>query len=389
MNHGQTRTAYTCRAQDEWILKLGRPGQPAANLAEAQLIAKNASLFPSLYAQGVAHSWKRHERVAKEETTFLLVEKLTVLEDAIGDSEPSRQYHLLLQAALYVALLAKAGVRASDCKLKNLGIRSSGEVLALDFATYVLAPNTLGAKGIRSLLSNSRKHIEGAIVDAVERVWQSARTLDSFIESASGSPAPPRAPPVLRCPWPGAPLVAAAEEPLVAAACQASCQCVGCQGCHGCTTGVSGGNGVCGANLSRFKRGKKLRLCTWCLNAMDKDEAVAAAPPDLTQPAEARMLGGSVASRSAAVGGDEHPAGIDAVSGHASLRDDAQLRDTLMFIDGGYVTPFRDHMRSRPSCSSASALWRRLVWPPCWPHASALAAWGATDSRPGFPVEMA
>ena len=61
---------------------------------------------------------------------------------------------------------------------------------------------------------------------------------------------------------------------------------------------------------------------------MDKDEAVAAASPDLTQ-------WGSEASSSAETGGDEYPAGCDAVSGHASLRDDAQLRDTLMFIDGG------------------------------------------------------
>ena len=60
---------------------------------------------------------------------------------------------------------------------------------------------------------------------------------------------------------------------------------------------------------------------------MDKDEAVAAASPDLTQ-------WGSEASSSAETGGDEYPAGCDAVSGHASLRDDAQLRDPLMFIDG-------------------------------------------------------
>ena len=93
---------------------------------------------------------------------------------------------------------------------------------------------------------------------------------------------------------------------------------------------------------------------------MDKDEAVAAAPPDLTQ-------WGSEASSSAETGGDEYPAGCDALSGHASLRDDAQLRDTLMFIDGGYVTPFRDQVRSRPGSSSESALWRRVVWPPWWP----------------------
>ena len=61
---------------------------------------------------------------------------------------------------------------------------------------------------------------------------------------------------------------------------------------------------------------------------MDKDEAVAAASPDLTQ-------WGSEASSSAETGGDEYPAGCDAVSGHATLRDEAQLRDTLMFIDGG------------------------------------------------------
>ena len=150
---------------------------------------------------------------------------------------------------------------------------------------------------------------------------------------------------------------------------------------------------------------------------MDMDEAVAAAPPGLPQlavaapppavaapppavadltvaapsggGAQASMQGGSVASSSAATGGDVHPAGCDAVGRHASLRDDAQLRDTLMFIDGGYVTPFRGHMRSGPGSSSESALRRRLLWPPCWPHASALAAWGATDSRPGFPGEMA
>ena len=60
----------------------------------------------------------------------------------------------------------------------------------------------------------------------------------------------------------------------------------------------------------------------------EEDAAVAAASPDLTQ-------WGSEASSSAETGGDEYPAGCDALSDHASLRDDAQLRDTLMFIDGG------------------------------------------------------
>ena len=46
---------------------------------------------------------------------------------------------------------------------------------------------------------------------------------------------------------------------------------------------------------------------------------------------------------------------------------------------------YRGHMRS----SLCRLVWRRLVWPPCWPHASALAARGATDTRPGFSVEMA
>ena len=63
----------------------------------------------------------------------------------------------------------------------------------------------------------------------------------------------------------------------------ASCECVGCLGCHGFTTGVPGGNGVCGANLSRYCRGKALRRCAWCLKAMEMQEAVAAAPPDHTQ----------------------------------------------------------------------------------------------------------
>ena len=53
------------------------------------------------------------------------------------------------------------------------------------------------------------------------------------------------------------------------------------------------------------------------------------------------------------------------------------------------VVSFRGHLRSRPCSPSETALWRGLVWPPCRPHASALAVRGATDSRPGFPVEMA
>ena len=60
------------------------------------------------------------------------------------------------------------------------------------------------------------------------------------------------------------------------------------------------------------------------------------------------MQGGSEASRSAANSGDVHPAGCNAVRRDASLRDDAHLRDILMFIDGGSPTQIRKYVVRDP-----------------------------------------
>lgn len=176
LGHGTSRVVY--KLDEGRVLKLCRKNTPGANDIEVSLAKKFPVFVPRLLGHGVAWYVGSDSR----QVNYLVMEEVVLLSGVFESKPASEHFGWLAKVAMYIVELARAGVRASDCKVSNLGVVGDG-VVALDFATYTVQVGAVSKGNVfffRRLLDKLDGGVAAEAVDAMAELWRASCSLDDF-----------------------------------------------------------------------------------------------------------------------------------------------------------------------------------------------------------------
>ena len=187
LGHGHTRSVYLYG--DEVVLKLARLsrgeglGDHGANLREVEVGRRCGALLPRMLMFGVARYFAPGLDVGFVGVHFLLMERLVELSHVVERSSVGQQHALLAKAAISIVNLASKGVRASDCKLENFGLRGD-VVMFLDFGSFVICEGAISKGqvkvGFKRLVQSAAVHADESVARVLRKIWSDAVDWDHF-----------------------------------------------------------------------------------------------------------------------------------------------------------------------------------------------------------------